>query len=220
MRSALLIVVLLSLVSTSCLTGIDFAPPSCANTMCAEGTTCVENHRSNGELYVACALGDGDEQPGCQRDEDIAFCEGNTWVKCVGRYRVKAEDCGDRHCAEALGTALCVRTREADPSYDADAGLSTYCAGDVLTTCFGPFASGTEECAASERFCRAGTCVEDPNPDVRCSGRPITSSNQSYCDADVAVQCVEGFRKATHDCGHVQKRCVDLGSRVECRDRD
>lgn len=179
---------------------------------CPDGTRCVESVRSNGHPYAACTAGDID--PECKRDEDISFCDGNDRVRCKGHYREETVGCGDGVCAEIDDAAKCVRSREPDPHCDADAGPSDpqtgFCDGDTLVGCFGPYAIVGASCAAEGKFCRvvggAATCRLQSEPDPRCDD--TRAPFDFYCDGDVAVKCVLGWREATLDCAAEGRRCV------------
>jgi hypothetical protein len=179
---------------------------------CTEGSKCIENYRSNGTVYAACAIGDID--PKCERDEDIEHCDGNTWVRCKGRYREEAVDCGNAICSELHPRAACVRSLDPDPRCDGDAGpftrQTTFCEGDVLFGCFGELSELRTSCAAHGEFCRViagqAACRLQAEPDPRCADtkRPF----DMYCDGDTAVRCTLGWRDLTLDCALEGKRCV------------
>lgn len=185
---------------------------SCATRTCAEGSQCIENLRSNGEPYAACAIG-GRSDPECERDWDKTFCEGNTWVACKGRYREQAEDCAERFCVEHGGQAKCVPSREPDPtcgpSPDGKAPF-TFCRGNALVSCIGPWARVPQEC--EERFCRGvageAMCRLRSEPDARCQGRPPGDS--TFCDGDVTVWCDGEWRDYEYDCARIGERCVEV----------
>ena len=178
---------------------------------CAEGSKCVDAYRSNGRAYAACAIGDID--PKCDRDEDITYCDGNTWVRCKGHYREELVDCADEVCAAIGSRARCVRSLDPDPHCSADAGpfdrQTGFCEGDVLFGCFGSFSERAIDCAADGQFCRVvggeGACRLQPEPDPRCDD---TREPDFHCDGDVAVKCHLGWREATLDCAAQGKHCV------------
>jgi hypothetical protein len=188
---------------------------TCADAQCDDGTTCVENHRSDGEPYAACAIG-GVEDPKCGRDQDVSFCEDNTWVRCRGRYRIQNLDCGSEHCVEAGASATCVPNAEPDPACDANAKNFAYCDGNDVVACFGSYANERTDCAFRGRLCREGHCVVSPDPDPRCSA--LAPGERTFCDGDVAVQCIGAFHEQEHDCARGGLRCVDRGFSVECAD--
>lgn len=188
---------------------------TCAGRQCAEGSSCFENHRSNGQAYAACAIG-GIEDPKCGRDEDLTFCEENALVRCRGRYRVESFECGVGHCVEAVASASCVPIGEVDPACDAKTKGFAYCDGNDIVACFGPYANERTDCAFRGRLCRDGHCVVSPDPDPRCAA--LTHGERTFCDGNVAVQCIGDFHEQEHDCGRAGLRCVDRGFGVECAD--
>lgn len=179
---------------------------------CPEGTRCIQNLRSIGTTYAACAIGEID--PDCNRDKDVQFCKDNTRVRCHGRYREEAVDCGDLFCVEVDARAVCVRSREPDPNCDADGGpWWQFCEGNSLVRCFGPFAGPPKDCAGGDaRFCRgvagAAACRLQPEPDPRCAGRK--PGDDRFCDGDVAVACEDGWRARELDCAKEGKRCEEI----------
>lgn len=153
---------------------------------CGEGRTCIESTRSNGVTYAACAIGGKagfDER--CDRDDDSAHCEGETWFACHGRYHEKEVDCRSLGlvCEEitrprigAFGnhtTAKCVESHVRDEGCAArttEGTLGSRCDGTARVMCFGAFVLERIDCAAEGK-----RCVEVPDdlsrtPFVRCEG--------------------------------------------------
>lgn len=202
---------------------------SCERTeACGEGRTCVENTRSNGTTYAACAIGGkGGFDERCDRDFDATFCDGERWIRCHGRYHEEEVDCTSlgRVCeqltvprAGAFGTekvAKCVESHAHDEGCAAATATRAYgarCEGDSLLLCFGPLVGARKACREEGRFCRpvegGAACVLQPEKDPRCVGRdPL---DDSYCDGDVAVLCLDGWRTQTKDCAAEGKRCAEL----------
>ncbi len=122
---------------------------------CGEGRSCVENTRSNGTTYAACAIGGKeafDER--CERDDDATICDGETWVRCHGRYHEQEADCRSlgRVCEQlvrprvgAFGNeaiAKCVESHGRDEACAAattDRTFATLCDGETEVFCFGGF---------------------------------------------------------------------------------
>jgi hypothetical protein len=124
---------------------------TCAGVKCAEGSQCIEDSRSTGESYAACAIG-GVPDPKCGRDVDKMYCEGNTWFACRGHYRTRVEDCAERFCVEHGSEARCVPSREPDPRCEGDGGNEpvTFCQDEsAIVTCIGPWARSPIECRES-----------------------------------------------------------------------
>lgn len=185
---------------------------SCATSKCPLGSQCIENLRSSGETYAACAIG-GTTDPKCERDIDKTYCEGNTWIACKGRYRTKAEDCADKFCVEHGDLAKCVPSREPDPTCEGNPGgkeTFAFCRGNALVACIGPWARVPMECES--RFCRGvageAQCRLQSEPEPRCQGRPPGDSR--FCDGDVAVWCDGEWRDFESDCAKFGQRCVEV----------
>lgn len=195
---------------------------------CGEGRTCVENTRSNGITYAACAIGGKagfDER--CDRDDDASICDGETWIACHGRYHEQAVDCRSlglvceqltRPRIGAFGSetiAKCVESHVADEGCAAQTTTviaGSRCEGETLLACFGPFVAARVSCPEQGRSCRptstGGACVLGEARDSRCIERGTLAS--TYCDGDVAVLCHDGFRMKTKDCAADGRRCAEV----------
>jgi hypothetical protein len=179
--------------------------------------------------YAACAVGGKagfDER--CDRDGDVTICDGETWVSCHGRYHEKEVDCRSlglvceqlrRPRAGAFGDetiAKCVESHVPDEGCAAAAKgstLGTRCEDETRIVCFGPFALDRIACGDDGRFCRetsanGAACVLTGVRDSRCIGRP--PGDATYCDGDVAVRCLDGWRIETKDCAAEGRRCAEL----------
>jgi hypothetical protein len=188
---------------------------SCAGATCAEGSQCVEDQRSSGQLYTACAIG-GTPDPKCGSDVDKTYCDGNTWIACKGHYRTRAEDCAERFCVEHGADAKCVPSREPDPRCQEntdgtdDKATFAFCEGNGLVQCIGPWARTPVECEAS--FCRGAIgeaqCRLESEPEPRCQGR--APGDTSFCDGSVAVWCDGDWRGFEDDCAKIGRRCQEI----------
>jgi hypothetical protein len=186
---------------------------SCEGRTCPEASQCIENLRSSGRPYAACAIG-GATDPKCVRDSDKTYCEGNTWIACKGRYREQVEDCAERFCVEHGDEAKCVPSREPDEACDGNDGRGkgpfTFCRGNALVACIGPWARVPQECEG--RFCRGiageATCRMQSEPDPRCEDR--LPGDFSFCDRDVAVWCDGEWRDFEHDCAKTGRLCEEV----------
>jgi len=144
-----------------------------SNDCASKGNTCVTPATARQPWLKAMCATEPDPSPLCDRGND--GCDGNDSYLCASGYVTERHSCADLVCASG---GYCVASADPDPGCPDRADQGSYCEGNSIVQCSGPYRANVLPCgdgktchvaavACQDTFygngCQQASCSAQPN---------------------------------------------------------